>query len=153
MALKLLDDFEDEFDLIGVRTTVPNEIRFIYLTNQAFNMQFKRIEDLDVKVDNDIYCHSLYHYEQPSTEQDFYIIKQISHTQKVAQGGGFSLFDATEKSLAILPRHKIYDYFFKIYYHTERDAINLLSLNEQEFVRNSAYITDLTDKEKKNFLL
>ena len=147
-VLQLWDDDQDDFSLFGIKSNGLNEAKFVFQFNKTLNIKFQRVEDLDAKVGDKIFCFSLYHFFHLVEDCDIYLIKNLSHSQKT-QGNANSLFGIIEESNHILNKHKFFDYFIKIPTSSEAFVLNQLSLPSASFIQNFSQIHNLTNKERK----
>lgn len=153
MAIQLLDEYEDEeFSIFGISAGAMNEVKFIYSINRQFKIQFNRLPNLDVQWGDQRYCFSLYSCEMQDDFDEYFIIKNLSHptTNKMDSS---SLFECLDSKRPMLRNHKHFDYLLKIPYYIESTDRIPLPLNEAEFISDFSLITNLSNKEKKLFLI
>lgn len=147
MALQLFDDFEDESTYYAIQTNGIDEAKFIFLLNKLLNFSFRRIHDLDVTIKGNVFCFSLYEYNNDIDAIDYYIFKNLSHPKK-SSGTSTSLFDDIAESEFILKKYKGFDYIVKIPSVDGPVLLNDVSLHDAAFIQNYTMLENLTAKEK-----
>lgn len=153
MSLKLWDNIDEEFQLYGIKSNGLEEHKFVFKLNQTLNFSFVRDEDLDVTIKKETFCFSLYSYYNELTDNDFFLIKNLSHSNKDETNTVNSLFDTIETKRYLLNKYKIFDYLFKIQPNADNVKLIELSLINCTFIRHIKVIEKLNQTEKKSLLI
>lgn len=151
MALKLWDEEEVDFQLLGIQSKGMEEHKFVYWLNKTLGFQFSRTQDLDITFGHDRFCFSLYQYDDVYTDIEYFLIKNRSHNNKTENPN--SLFDSVEDSRFLLSKHKIFDYLLKINTNSEDVQLIQLSLVKSIFVQHVNLIENLNKNEKTSLLI
>lgn len=128
----VLDNFEKEFTLIGISTSLE-AFRLAFLINKKLNINLKRTQyDVKMSKKDNVFNFELFKYEDIRSQYTYYlaqnksILKEKTHTEN-------ALFNI-EQSLVnhLIPSHKQVQYFLKI--EDEDNRINqkkiIFALNE-----------------------
>lgn len=144
--LDLNDCIEDEYDLIGVHTTLEC-YHLAYFMNKNFGIQFERQSNLD--------AFEFYEFDDEKNRSLWNIIsnKAIQETKATEQTQE-SLFEiSTEKVTYLLPEYKKVDYLIKITDNTFdiQNMINKMNTIPQIITTFAIDISNLKSKNNLNF--
>lgn len=147
MALKFIDEFEEDFTCYAIQTNGMDETKFVYNLNKITGKKFQRVKDLDVNIKNSEYCFSFYAYHDKIKEIDYFLIKNQSHKVHSTDAQP-SLFDHIEESEFVLKKYKEYDYLLKIPFTDEPIFIDNTIWQQNSLVQNLHILNKLTPKER-----
>ena len=140
-----IDDESLNFRLIGLKTGVVEETRFIYLFNQSFKTFFKRIDDLDVVISFEKINYTTYHFYEEKLNQDYYLISNTAISKTNSEPSSLAnLFSITPY---LVPEYKNYNFLFKVTGNVTENTIFDLPLINSEFI---SYGVDIPLKKLKS---
>ncbi len=152
MPYLLEDDWEEKGDFIlyGIKSRKTKDYEFIYNVNRALQVNFKRIKDLDVKINNDLYCFSLFFFEDPEEEFESYIIK--NEAQPLKQTDNTSLFGEFFVTTKLLESKQSWDYLLKVNVDVIENSSFVLSFQSMNEIENIQRIENLKQKDRNKFI-
>lgn len=150
-----LDEFEDddEFTLFGVRTSITKEYKFVYWLNRELQFQFHRIEDLDIYMQGNLQCHSMYFYEDMLEGVSYRLIQNASHSIPRELDSPATLFGEVGEKQFLLKKYKFYNYLLKLNTSLPEDSSFELSLQQLSFIDHLKRIDRLSKNEKRTIFI
>lgn len=161
----LENNFEFEFDLIGIVATV-SEYKLCSAINRHLNLDLIREKNIELKhkKQQDILQFSVFCHRDENTGNSFYLINNTSinavrsdtSKQTITQAG---LFDNTDDKLRqqrgkLIPEQHGVDYFLMLEGEFNPSEIEMIKqkLDESEFIQNSQIVHPESLPSKNNLL-
>lgn len=145
-------DFEEDYSLIGIHTTLE-DYKFAYLLNKNLQTQFQKSEkDLSLKKEANKATFSMYNYVNLTYDFNYFLIENsFKKENSITQN---QLLLTSETKIYLIPEKKNVDFFIKIIGEVEYsfvvNTINKIKNIEQVI---TAYSIDKETLKSKDFLI